>query len=167
MPISVLIVYDRKGAAIEALAEAGAEVVESTGIAHASVKSIEEARRSDLLDSDAIMLGSPNWSGISGSLKLWLDDQGDLWEDGSLAGKVGAAFTTGSGLHSGLEMTLLQLIHWMLACGMLVTGLPWSERMRGSGSYYGATAAGIASQDDRSQARDLGIRLATFAARLK
>ena len=63
MPISVLIVYDRKGAAIEALAEAGAEGVESTGIAHASVKSIEEARRSDLLDSDAIMLGSPNWSG--------------------------------------------------------------------------------------------------------
>ena len=73
----------------------------------------------------------------------------------------------GSGLHSGLEMTLLQLVHWMLACGMVVVGLPWSERMRGSGSYYGATAAGRVTLDDRSQARELGIRLATFAARLQ
>ena len=166
MAVSVLVLYDRKGAAIEALAGAAAEGVESTGTGHATVKRIEEASLSDLLDSDAVMLGSPNWSGVTGSLKLWLDEQGDLWEDGRIAGRPGAAFTTGGGLHSGLEMTLLQLIHWMLACGMVVVGLPWEERMRVSGSYYGATAVGDMTTEDMGQARELGARLASVATKL-
>ena len=99
-------------------------------------------------------------------MKLWLDDQGDLWEEGLLAGKPAAVFTTGQGRHSGLEMTLLQLIHWILACGMVVVGLPWSERMRTSGSYYGATSAGGVTQDDLAQARSLGVRVAEIAAKL-
>ena len=167
MALSVLVLYDHKGAAIEALAGVAAEGVESSGLAQAQVKRIEEAVRGDLLDCDAIMLGSPNWSGVTGSMKLWLDDQGDLWEDGSLAGKPGAALTSGWGRHSGLEMTLLQLIHWMLACGMVVVGLPWSDRMRRSGSYYGATATGGVSEDDLAQARELGARLAWAADRLR
>ena len=105
-------------------------------------KATTEATQADLLAADGLLLGSPNWSGITSSLKSWLDDQGDLWEAGSLAGKPAAAFASGSGPHSGLEITLLQMIHWMLACGMVVVGLPWSERMLKSGSYYGATAVG-------------------------
>ena len=50
---------------------------------------------------------------------------------------------------------------------MLVVGLPWSERMRTSGSYYGATAAGGVTPEDRTQARELGARLARITARLK
>jgi len=49
---------------------------------------------------------------------------------------------------------------------MLVVGLPWSERMRVSGSYYGATAHGQVTDDDREQARALGRRVAETAARL-
>ncbi len=119
-----------------------------------------------MLTADGIALGSPNWSGITGSFKQWLDDQGDLWEELALAGRPGAAFATGTGRHSGLETTLHQLVHWMLACGMLIVGLPWSERMRTSGSYYGATAAGGASESDLAQARELGARLAHYAALL-
>jgi len=169
MPINVLVLYDRKGAAIEALAQAAAEGVESTGLGQATLRQVDDARRSDLLDSDGVLLGSPNWSGITGTMKLWLDDQGDLWEEGSLAGRPGGAFTTGWGRHSGLEMTLLQLIHWMLACGMVIVGLPWSEAMRESGSYYGAVAAGGFSPTpkDLAQAKELGARLAATAARLK
>ena len=83
-----------------------------------------------------------------------------------LAGKIGAAFTPGRGLHSGLEFTLLSLIHWMLACGIVIVGLPWSEEMRTSGSYYGATSAGEVSLDDREQAKKLGERVAQLALRL-
>ena len=167
MSVSVLVLYDRKGSAIEALASAVAQGVEGTGVAYARVKRIEEAVQADLLNADALVLGSPNWSGITGSLKSWLDEQGDLWEEGSLAGKPGAAFTTGGGRHAGLEITLLEVLHWMLACGMIIVGLPWSSRMRLSGSYYGATAAGGVSDDDLDQARGLGARVATVAARLK
>jgi NAD(P)H dehydrogenase (quinone) len=167
MPISVLVLYDAKGPAIESLARAVARGISGANGASPVLKRIEEATTDDLLRADALLLGSPNWSGVTGTLKGWLDEQGDLWEEGSLAGKPGAAFTTGWGRHSGLEMTLLQLVHWMLACGMIVVGLPWSERMRYSGSYYGATAAGVVSEGDRVQAEALGARVVDVAARLK
>lgn len=166
MPISVLVLFDDKGSAIRALAEAAAQGVVQTGLAEPKLMSLSQATRDDLLSADGLMLGSPNWSGMTGSLKSWLDDQGDFWEEGTLAGKPAAAFTTGSGRHSGLEMTLLQLLHWLLAGGMVVVGLRWSERMRTSGSYYGATAAGQVAAEDLAQARDLGARLATITARL-
>ena len=165
-PHTVLVLYDAKGRSIESMARAVAEGVASSGLAEPSLKTIEEASREDLLSADGLVLGSPNWSGITGSFKQWLDDQGDLWEERALAGRPGAAFTTGTGRHSGLETTLWQLIHWMLACGMVIVGLPWSKRMRTAGSYYGATAAGIVTGDDLAQARELGRRLATFAAHL-
>ena len=84
-----------------------------------------------------------------------------------LSGKVGAAFAVGRGRHSGLEFTLLGLLHWMLACGMVIVGLPWTERMRVSGSYYGATAAGEPGPEDLEQARALGQRVAGLAQSLK
>ena len=164
-PVSILVLYDRKNSAIEDLARAAAEGVEAYG-AVAALKRTTEASQSDLVAADGLLLGSPNWSGITGSLKSWLDDQGDLWEDGSLSGKPAAAFTSGSGQHSGLEITLLQMLHWMLACGMVVVGLPWGEAMRSSGSYYGATAVGDATKEDLAQARELGSRLAAVAAKL-
>lgn len=163
---NVLILYDRHGPVIEPLAEAVCEGVSQVAGASPIKRRIEEAGRQDLLSAGGLILGSPNWSGITGDFKGWLDDQGDLWEEGVLAGKVGAAFTTGRGRHSGLEFTLLSLIHWMLACGMVVVGLPWSDRMRVSGSYYGATAAGEVSLDDTIQARQLGERVARFSLRL-
>ncbi len=165
-PVSILVLYDRKNSAIEDLARAAAEGVEVSGVAVVNLKRVTEASQADLLAADGLLLGCPNWSGITGSLKSWLDDQGDLWEDGSLAGKPAAAFTSGSGRHSGIEMTLLQMLHWMLACGMVVVGLPWGDRMRNSGSYYGATAVGEVTNEDLAQARELGARLASVAAKL-
>ncbi len=163
---TVLVLYDAKGRSIESMARAVAQGVTNSGEAEAALKAIDEATRDDLEAADGLILGSPNWSGITGTLKQWLDDQGDLWEELVLAGRPGAAFTTGTGRNSGLESTLRQLIHWMMAGGMVIVGLPWSERMRTSGSYYGATAAGAVSEDDLEQARELGARVARIAARL-
>lgn len=168
MPVRVLILYDAFGPLITELAKSIAEGVTATPDAEAVVRHVTEAQRQDLLDCDALVLGSPNWSGITGRLKNWLDDQGDLWEKGALTGKVGAAFTTGRGRHTGVEFTLLALIHWMMACGMLIVGLPWTNAMHTAGAYYGATVAGgPASEDDRAQARALGKRVAEVANRLK
>ena len=121
MAVSILVLYDAKSASIEELAAAAARGAVDSGLPDmqviASVKKCEDAGRADLIAADGIMLGSPNWSGVTGSMKEWLDSQGDLWEERALAGRPGAAFTSGTGRHSGLEMTLLQLVHWMLACG--------------------------------------------------
>ena len=164
--MDVLILYDSHGPQIELLASALAEGVSKVEGAHPVQRHLQDASRDDLLSAGALVLGSPNWSGITGYLKVWLDEQGDLWEEGALTGRVGAAFTTGRGRHTGIEFTLLSLIHWMLACGMIIVGLPWTDEMREAGSYYGASAAGTASAQDQAQARRLGTRVAETAMRL-
>jgi NAD(P)H dehydrogenase (quinone) len=161
----VLLLYDSRGGLTEQLADSVAEGIVAGG-AECLRRRVEDAQIADLLAVDGLILGSPNWSGITGKLKEWIDYTGDLWETGELAGKVGAAFTAGYSRSGGNEATLLQLLHLLLAHGMVIVGLPWSDAMRVSGSYYGATAHGKVTDEDRAQARALGERVARVAARL-
>jgi len=163
---TVLILFDSRGGLTEQLASAVAEGVRSVSGAQLSLRRLDDASHDELKLVDAVIVGSPNWSGITGKLKTWFDQSGDLWETGELAGKVGAAFSAGWSPSGGLEATLLQILHLLLAHGLVIVGLPWSERMRVSGSYYGATAVGEVTDDDRAQARELGRRVAELAARL-
>jgi NAD(P)H dehydrogenase (quinone) len=163
---TVLLLFDSRGGLTERLAETIAEGVRSVPGVTLNYRRLDDAATDELKQCDALILGSPNWSGITGKLKDWIDHSGDLWETGDLAGKVGAAFTSGWSRSGGTEATLLQLLHLLFAHGMLVLGLPWSDRMRRSGSYYGATAHGEVTDDDRAQARGLGHRVAELAQRL-
>jgi NAD(P)H dehydrogenase (quinone) len=117
-----------------------------------------------MVAADAIILGSPNWHGMTADLKSVVDLTGAIWEQGKLVGKVGAAFTSGWSRSGGQEFTLLTLLHTLLAHGMLIVGLPWSKRMVKSGSYYGPTAVGGPTEDDLAQARALGRRVAHYAS---
>ena len=161
----ILLLYDSRGGLTEQLADSIEAGVVGAG-AECLRRRIEDAVIPDLLAADGIVIGSPNWSGMTGKLKDWFDYSGDLWETGELAGKVGAVFTAGYSRSGGIEATLLQLLHLLFAHGMVVVGLPWSDAMRRSGSYYGATAHGAVSDEDREQARALGRRVAEMAARL-
>jgi NAD(P)H dehydrogenase (quinone) len=162
----VLVLFDSRGGLTEQLAAAVAEGVRAVEGAELLYRRVHEADAAELPGCDALILGSPNWSGMTGKLKEFIDYSGDLWETGELAGKPGAAFTAGYSRSGGIEATLLQLIHLLLGHGMIVVGLPWSERMRESGSYYGATAHGAVTEADRDQARALGRRVAALAVRL-
>jgi NAD(P)H dehydrogenase (quinone) len=163
---TVLLLFDSRGGLTESLAEAVAEGVRSVPGATLHYRRLDDADIDELKRCDALILGSPNWSGVTGKLKDWMDHSGDMWETGDLDGKVGAAFTAGWSRSGGTEATLLQLLHLLFAHGMIVLGLPWSDRMRLSGSYYGATAHGEVTEDDRAQGRELGRRVAELAQRL-
>ena len=162
----VLVLYDSRGGLVEALAQAVAEGVRAVSSAELVLRQVDQADPTDLLLCDALIVGSPNWSGITGKLKLWFDESGDLWESGGLAGKPSGAFTAGWSRSGGTEATLLQLMHLLMAHGMLMVGLPWTDRMRISGSYYGATAHGHVTAEDLAQSRVLGRRVADLAVRL-
>ena len=155
----IVVLYDSRGGLIEELAAAVAEGAREAG-AEWELLRVEEAKVSDILEADGIILGSPNWSGMTARLKDWWDYSGDLWQTGELDGKVGAAFTAGYSRSGGIEATLLQLVHLLFAHGMTIVGLPWTDTMRTSGSYYGATAHGEVTDEDRAQARLLGARVA-------
>ena len=161
----ILLLYDSRGGLTEQLADSVAEGILAGG-GECIRKRVEDAVPEDMLAADGMIVGSPNWSGITGKLKEWFDYSGDLWESGELAGKVGAAFSGGYSRSGGIEATLLQVLHLLFAHGMVIVGLPWTETMRRSGSYYGATAHGAVTDEDREQARALGRRVAEVAAKL-
>lgn len=164
--VRVLILFDSRGGLTEQLAEAIAEGVGQVSGAEVVCRRIHETGPDVLHEMDALVLGSPNWSGMTGKLKDWFDYSGDLWQTGDLIGKVGAAFTAGYSRSGGIEATLLQLMHLILSHGMVFVGLPWTEAMRQSGSYYGVTAHGAVTDADREQARSLGRRVAEVALTL-
>lgn len=161
----VLVLYDSRGGLIEQLAESVERGVIEGG-AVCVRRRIDEAAPSELVAADGLIVGSPNWSGMTGKLKEWFDYSGDLWQTGELAGKAAGAFTAGYSRSGGIEATLLQLMHLVLGHGMVFVGLPWSEAMRESGSYYGATAHGAVTELDRQQAAALGKRVAQVARAL-
>jgi NAD(P)H dehydrogenase (quinone) len=165
-PVRVLILFDSRGGLTEQLAQAIAEGVRVVPGTEVRYHRIHESDPAELLEMDAMVLGSPNWSGMTGKLKDWFDYSGDLWQSGDLSGKVGAAFTAGYSRSGGIEATLLQLMHLIMSHGMYFVGLPWTDAMRTSGSYYGVTAHGAVTADDLGQARALGKRVAEVAARL-
>ena len=164
--VRLLLLFDSRGGLTEQLAEAVAEGVRSVPNVELRYRRLDDAEPNELLGIDALIIGSPNWSGMTGKLKDWFDHSGDLWETGELAGKAGACFTAGWSRSGGTEATLLQLLHLILSHGMVFVGLPWTDAMRRSGSYYGATAHGEVTDGDREQARALGRRVAEMALRL-
>ena len=80
----------------------------------------QQFRIEDMVAADAIVLGSPNWHGMTADLKQVIDQTGLIWEQGKLVGKVGAAFTSGWSRSGGQEFTLLTLLHSLLAHGMVI-----------------------------------------------
>jgi NAD(P)H dehydrogenase (quinone) len=130
----------------------------------------------DLRRADALLLGSPTRFGnMAAPLKHFLDTTSALWLDGSLAGKPAGVFTSTQTLHGGQESTLLSMMLPLFHHGMVLVGLPYTERAlsatRTGGTPYGASHVvegqqGL-SEDERMLAQALGRRVAQLAATLR
>jgi NAD(P)H dehydrogenase (quinone) len=166
--VQVYVIYDGDpDGPIDRLAHAVGEGAASVDGVSVLLHAAQQATVEAMVAADAIILGSPNWHGMTADLKQVIDQTGLIWEQGKLVGKVGAAFTSGWSRSGGQEFTLLTLLHSLLAHGMVIVGLPWSKRMVKSGSYYGPTATGGPNDDDLGQAHALGRRVARYAVWLQ
>jgi NAD(P)H dehydrogenase (quinone) len=136
------------------------------------------ASAADLAECAGLVLGSPTRFGnMAAPLKHFLDGTGTEWLSGTLRGKPAGVFTATSSLHGGQESTLLSMSLPLLHHGMLLVGLPFTERAlmdtRTGGSPYGATHFAPASTDSALSdhevkiARHLGRRVAEVAVRLQ
>ena len=195
--IEILIVYySRQGATAE-LARHAARGVESVAGCTATLRTVPPvsaenerpvkpvpdagapyATNDDLRRADGLLLGSPTRFGnMAAPLKYFLDGTSSLWLDGTLAGKPAGMFSASQTLHGGQESTLLTMALPLLHHGMLILGLPFTERSlnqtKTGGTPYGAThVAGMASQpaalseDEIVLAQALGKRVADVAATL-
>ena len=193
----ILIVYYTRHGATRELARHVARGVESVAGCKATVRTVPpvsaESERpvrpvpdegapyatiDDLRRCDGLLLGSPTRFGnMAAPLKYFLDGTSALWLDGSLAGKPAGLFSATQTLHGGQEATLLTMSLPLLHHGMLLVGIPFTERglnqTRTGGTPYGAThVSGLASQpgalsvDEIALAQAQGKRLAEIAATL-
>ena len=135
------------------------------------------ATHADLVECAGLILGSPTRFGnMAAPLKFFLDGTSALWLAGALVDKPAAVFTSTQSLHGGQESTLLSMMIPLLHHGMVLVGLPYTERgltaTRGGGGPYGASHAAEVSADgelsdtEKELARALGARVATLAGRL-
>jgi NAD(P)H dehydrogenase (quinone) len=134
--------------------------------------------RRDLDECAGLVLGSPTRFGnMAAPLRHFLDSTGAEWASGTLVGKPAGVFTSTSTMHGGQESTLLSMQLPLLHHGMLIVGIPFTERglntTTSGGTPYGAShVAGVdgerpMSDDERSLARALGRRIADIARRLE
>jgi len=132
----------------------------------------------DLQECAGLLMGSPTRFGnMAAPLKYFLDGTGSEWLSGTLSGKPAGVFTSTSSAHGGQETTLISMALPLLHHGMLIVGLPYTEKRLSTtttgGTPYGASHvtwnrdADQLSVDEKELARALGSRVARIAQRLE
>ncbi|MCW3988713.1 MAG: NAD(P)H-dependent oxidoreductase [Candidatus Bathyarchaeota archaeon] len=156
--MKVLIVYDSKSGNTEAMAHAVSEGVEDEGI-DVEVKRVDEASIDDLPMVDGVILGSPVYYGLpTAKMKQYIDES--VKYHGKLDGKVGGAFASAGGPHTGAETTIIALNEALLIHGMVIQGTSGSN-------HYGAASVGAPDENDKENCRKLGARVARLVKKLK
>mgnify|MGYP000470956642 CR=1 FL=1 len=131
----------------------------------------------DLNQCSGLILGSPTRFGnMASAVKYFLDGTGGQWFSGTLEGKPAGVFTSTASLHGGQEATLLSMMIPLLHHGMIMAGLPYSQkalnRTQSGGTPYGPShLAGPDSDraldaDEIELCRALGQRIAQLAVTL-
>jgi NAD(P)H dehydrogenase (quinone) len=126
----------------------------------------------DLEWADAVAFGTPTRFGnVSAQLKQFIDQAGQLWQEGKLVGKLATAFTSSYSPHGGQESTILALSNTFYHWGMLIlpVGYTVHEAFAEGGNPYGTSwvSAHSATGPDAetlSGAEHQGRRLAQYAS---
>jgi NAD(P)H dehydrogenase (quinone) len=192
---NVLVVYYSATGHVHALAKAVGQGAEDAG-AEVRLRHIEELAREmlisqnqawgrhrsevndepiatleDLAWADGIAVGTPTRFGnVAAQLKMFLDQAGELWEQGKLVNKVATSFTSSQTGHGGQESTILALNNTFYHWGSIVLPLGYTvhEVFNGGGNPYGAsytsgTRVGQPDPEALASAVAQGARLARVA----
>jgi NAD(P)H dehydrogenase (quinone) len=191
--MDILVLYYSRHGATRRLADLVATGIDSVAGAHARLRTVPPVapvteiaappvppsgspyvELRDLEECGGLALGSPTRFGnMAAPLKHFLDGTGTLWHTGTLAGKPAALFTSTSTMHGGQESTLISMMLPLLHHGMLILGVPYTERdlyeTTAGGTPYGAShlardnaSSGVTDAEKRL-AIALGRRLARVA----
>jgi NAD(P)H dehydrogenase (quinone) len=184
--VKVLIVYYSKHgntAKMAKLIARGVESIENTTALIRTVASFGEeisdcsdpiVSHQDLKECSGLILGSPSRFGnMAAEMKKFIDETGTQWFSGTLVDKPAAVFTSSSSIHGGQETTLLTMMLPLLHHGMIVVGLPYTEKAllatESGGTPYGPShwsgldSNRIIDKHEKSLCIAMGKRIATIA----
>ena len=145
------------------------EVLEKYGAkgAKAGFAKVPVASMENLTEADALIFGTPTRFGnMAGQMRNFLDQTGQIWFSGGLVGKVGSVFASTGTQHGGQETTITSFHHTLLHHGMIIVGVPYSEKglmdmsAISGGTPYGATT--LAGADGSRQPSENELNIAKF-----
>tara|TARA_B100000795_G_C22504745_1_gene325365 strand:- start:4 stop:579 length:576 start_codon:yes stop_codon:yes gene_type:complete len=156
----ILIIYYSKNGATEKMSEKISRGINSVENSEAVIRTLPDikdnstaianknnilyATNEDLANCDGLILGSPTYFGnMAAPMKFFLDGTSAEWFNSTLSGKPAGVFTSSSSMHGGQETTLITMLIPLLHHGMIISGIPYSEKelhdTRTGGSPYGPT----------------------------
>ncbi len=151
------------------------EVVQSVEgwAAHAASVADEPVAEPEDLDwADAVIMGSGTRYGhITSQLQSFIDTLGPLWQEGKLADKAYAAFTSSQTLHGGQETTLEAMNTTFCHFGGIIVPPGYTDPLKFTdGNPYGVGkvtgAGGELNDDDLASLDHLVTRVLKIAGKL-
>lgn len=130
-------------------------------------------------EADAYIFGTPTRFGnMCAQMRNFLDQLGGLWSRNVFVGKVGSVYTSTGTQHGGQETTITSFHTTLLHLGMMIVGVPYSEKrltnmeeITGGTPYGASTLAGdgkrLPSENELAIARYQGRHVAEIAKALK
>jgi NAD(P)H dehydrogenase (quinone) len=153
----IIVIYYSRTGTTKKMAELIAEGIKKEKV-EVLVKDISEIDPSQLLDYQAIILGSPTYYGtMAYQIKKLLDDT--VVFHSKLEGKIGAAFSSSANIAGGNETTILDILNAMLIHGMIIQGDP-------QGDHYGPVAIGSVDERSSQECLRLGSRVAKLVKKV-
>lgn len=164
---TILITYFSQSGNTRILAEAVAEGAKSVDGIEVKLLTIEEVSPEELLEAEAIIVGSPVYNGnlappVLEFINSW------PFENRPLKDKIGAAFASGGGISIGEEGVMIDILRAMLIHGMIIVG---GEKVEAAFGASSVTEEGPFDSLENQElffekARGLGRRVALLAFRL-
>jgi len=152
-----LVIYYSRSGNTKKMAESIVEGMKNEGL-NAVLKDVKDIKAAELLEYQAIIIGSPTYYGtMAAEIKKLLDQSVQF--HGKLEGKIGAAFDSSANIAGGNETTILDILNAMLIHGMIIQGDP-------KGDHYGPVAIGAPDARSIKECLRLGSRVANLLKKL-
>jgi NAD(P)H dehydrogenase (quinone) len=153
-----LVVYYSRSGNTKKMAGLIAEAMRKEKV-QVNLKDVKDTSAEELLQYDAIVIGSPTYYGtMAAEIKQLFDDSVKFHTQ--LDGKVGGAFASSANIAGGNETTILDILNAMLIHGMIIQGDP-------QGDHYGPVAIGAPDARAAKECARFGQRIAQLVKKLK
>lgn len=165
---TVLITYYSQSGHTKTMAQAVEEGAKSVSGVRVLLLSIDQVSTKELLEADAILVGSPVYNGnIAPAVQEFINSW--PFEGRPMKDKLGAAFVTGGGISIGEEGVMLDILRSMLIQGMVVLGGEEVEAAFGASAITGEPPFQKGKMEEQFlvKGRGLGKRVAEMAVSLK